>query len=394
MDAFASSLKTSLQKAMGVRSFTGDVNPLAVIGLSESLLALNLTEDQMYIVVHRYARQVLQQIHPDTQGGKQSKLTDENQRRIFEAFDTLDDRANFSRALAEFRTLRSDERTEANLLRRSLVVVKDRLAAFESRELALSQGSKTLERDREIIDIERRNHRQDILDLNREAGLLRGTIRSLEISRAHWRASSRSLTEVAVGFDSYFSRLGLRNSAAKKVGIHTFDAKWVAFASLVPGKYARNIEDPFDSQKKPTLALATFLDDLGVDENSLRRLVASWFNVMKVANIPDLHGFRSTAILKLTILLLLNGEFKFLYGWDEAVMRGRLIGSLPTDRVPIDRVRLTHLVERHKVFSNISPLLQSGRALVFGRMEKITDKKGQLVPIARFDTRHIAVGVG
>ncbi len=127
-------LKNRLTDALSGKPW--EVNPLKVIGLSHIILTLGLSNDQLYELCRKMARDLFIQFHED----RLKKATPE-QRMLSDAFNLLKDREIFERALDEFRDLRSDLSAETLLLRESIQVKNRQVVELEA---------KVAERDRQL----------------------------------------------------------------------------------------------------------------------------------------------------------------------------------------------------------------------------------------------------
>jgi hypothetical protein len=91
-------------------------NLLEIVGLSPAILGLGLTKDELYDHCKRVARDLLVRVHPDAHGG----VIAPEVKKFSNAFNRLEDRKNFERALDEFREMHRYERVEEkNLLKRN-----------------------------------------------------------------------------------------------------------------------------------------------------------------------------------------------------------------------------------------------------------------------------------
>ncbi|TSC78137.1 MAG: hypothetical protein G01um101433_424 [Parcubacteria group bacterium Gr01-1014_33] len=89
-------------------------NPLEMIRLSPDILMLGLSNDDLYDYCRRSARFLLAKVHPDHFG--RDAETSEIAKRYSEAFNLLEDRGIFERAIAEFREMHSYQRREERTL--------------------------------------------------------------------------------------------------------------------------------------------------------------------------------------------------------------------------------------------------------------------------------------
>lgn len=145
MGSFTQDLKAQLEEAAGQAPPWGDVNPLVVIGLTEAVLDLGLTEDQIHAVIRSYGKQLAAQVHPDR---KPVNVSAERQRQIIGAFDLLDSRENFTRALAHFKTLRAEDRREVKILNQTVNTLRCQIDGYVSqyKQFAASREALSWER--------------------------------------------------------------------------------------------------------------------------------------------------------------------------------------------------------------------------------------------------------
>ena len=162
MDSFTRSLKRSVDAALGKTSPWGKINPLVVIGLTEALLDLHLSEDQMYAAVRSYVRQLAAQVHPDR---SPTNVTATRQLEIIEALNILDDRAAFSYALKEFRELKGEDRKELAILRNALSNARTKLEGFDARELKLAQETREFEGHRRRFEVDEETRKNRVVYL-------------------------------------------------------------------------------------------------------------------------------------------------------------------------------------------------------------------------------------
>lgn len=145
MDLFAQNLRSQMQKAFGQKLPWGDVNPLVVIGLTEAILDLELTEGQMYAIIRSYGRQLAAQIHPDR---KPTNVSLERQGQILNAFNFLDNNENFVKALSDFRNFKADDRREVKILTKTVSALRRQIEGFESQIWQIREERENLEKER------------------------------------------------------------------------------------------------------------------------------------------------------------------------------------------------------------------------------------------------------
>lgn len=114
--SFARDLKQHLKEKAG--SAPTDENPLRVIGFSPLILELGLSSDVLYKFCRNMARDLLVHHHEDRR--HHDPIAAEYSRRFSRAFQILKSRKAFAKALQEFATTRSEERSEITGLKRAL----------------------------------------------------------------------------------------------------------------------------------------------------------------------------------------------------------------------------------------------------------------------------------
>ncbi|MBA3733266.1 J domain-containing protein [Patescibacteria group bacterium] len=388
MDAFTKSLKM----ALGQGSTSWDINPLIVIGLTEAMLDLRLSEDQMYAAVHSYVRQLASQVHPDRT--QSTNVSEERRRQIFDAFEILDDRGKFLLALAEFRSLKSSDRNEVNILRGALHTARERLNAYQGKEVYLSQGASKLTRQREEFEKEEKKRRQVEPNLRAEVSRL-----TRRVKRSEKAAADREKKYNKSVF--YVTSLGSSKPVQPINGaVHVFDAQWVAITSLVSARIMKNDSsllsgqlelDVLDESSRFELRIRKVLKSIGASEAIAPSILKRWADCAAKVGTAEFREFRTNYCLRLSMFEISAGRPKFIYGWDKAIT-GRILGSLPPDGVEIVRRQLTNVVERETTLETMSPYLVPGGLLVFQSKRNYTGEEGRDTVV--FDSKQIILGVG
>jgi hypothetical protein len=93
-------------------------NPLEVIGFTDAILNLGLSDEELYDYAYRTARWLVAHFHSDRSG--QVADLNEKQERIKHAYDELKTDKSFKRWLGKFRTKKSEESSDQNELKRTL----------------------------------------------------------------------------------------------------------------------------------------------------------------------------------------------------------------------------------------------------------------------------------
>ena len=129
-------MKRELLNALGIS--TDKENPLKIIGLTQSILGLGLSDDQLYDYTRDSARSLMAMFHPDRVGSDSALV--EKQRTFSEAFDQLKDRRTFDLALDEFKEKHSEERSEINADKQVISSLKGRIDALPAIEKELADA--------------------------------------------------------------------------------------------------------------------------------------------------------------------------------------------------------------------------------------------------------------
>jgi hypothetical protein len=379
MDAFTSGLKMRVETALGQASPSGEVNPLVVIGLTQAMLELKLTEDQMYNVVHSYARQLATQIHPDR---NPKNVNEENQRRIFEAFETLKDRTQFARALQEFRSLKAGDRSEINILRGVLKATKERLQHYLNKEASLNRNQAILER--ELSAFHRNKHRDEmrIPGLQGEVTRLEERVERLDAAAVRWKHRHSRL-------NSYVSSLCIQDPAK----VHVLDAKWAVIAFLVP-KFSPL--PPFvDKEGALMPALEKALQRAGVRKEMNLALARSQSEVEEKFLSTASTSFKAGSRFYFGVMRLSGGRPKVLFGLPKVFNNSRVLGSIYSG-LEIRREQLSFVTDRDTVFEHASPFLSPGGLLVSQSLWKWQRDRANEDPrpVIRTETRQLILAAG
>ena len=179
MNVFVQALKETISG--GSKPWGSGPNPLIIIGFTEAILDLGLTDEALHVCVNSYARQLSAQVHPD----RPTTAGPDRQREIIEAFDRLHDLSIFQACLADFRISRAEDRREIGLLRAEMKSIRQRYQTLGATETAMRrdrQRSETEYQDR-IVKISRRE--EEALEAIRRAS------DSLEEYKLQFRESVR-----------------------------------------------------------------------------------------------------------------------------------------------------------------------------------------------------------
>jgi len=176
-------------------------NPLVALGIAAEILDLGLTEDELYDYLTKdVARRLVMRFHPDRVDPHKRADVVFLQRKHAQAYEELQNRERFRQALAEFRNLKAEERSETRLLRQALLEARDRLESFRKKELFLTTGIRQLERDR--LGFERIKAEQD-----RVVPMLRSVMDSLKEELAIYQRATMNHRRRFAGLSRYVSHL-------------------------------------------------------------------------------------------------------------------------------------------------------------------------------------------
>lgn len=386
MDDFTRGLKKDVQVALGKGS-DWDVNPLVVIGLTEAMLDLELTEEQMFKAVRGYVRQLASQIHPDQNA---SKISDERRGQIFQAFEVLDDRERFSRALAEFRLLKSEDRKEIRLLRESLARAKAEVEVVKAKEDLLQKERRKLDRDKDQFDREDGNRKLVVAALREEANRSAHEVRRAKSQARGWKARYESL--------DLFTSLTLDDRGLEQVsGVSVFDARWLAIACLVASTHI-NPKETYEVLGEGGVVASNLheaMNTLEISADNQEAVIERWKAGFEIFSTPESTGYRGNFIPQLVLLKLSAGRPTCVYGQKSVVAGGRIIGSIPQSRQSVGRRQLTHLIEADSVFKNLSTVLSVGGLAVHGELLKLAvDAGGNRTATRKLNTKLVILGVG
>ena len=392
--SFARSLRADLEKATNQGPPWGDVNPLVVIGLTEAILDLNLGEEQIYAVVRSFVRQLAAQVHPDR---NPTNITSDRQRQIIEALDFLDDRQNFSTALNHFRNLKAEDRREMGVLRQKLNNLHRAAGDLEERLGSLNAERVVFEEERAVFE---REKREDFV----EAPILRKSLEETQkILHATERDVSRS-TEHVTAWRSRFWNLSnyighmAKKSSAYPGGIFALDVRWAAVASFWAVPNGRN-PSPLDENGSVLPGSYEEIFRIVRKKSSVESIIEGWKQA--VAALVTKEDLGPKAIqLGLSILGFRNGMASLALGHLHALPSGgRMIGSLPPDRIPINRGLLVHQPPQMRVLETLHPFVVPGGLLVF--VQNLARDRaysmpfgGVGYPLMRFSAKRVVLAVG
>lgn len=364
-------------------------NPLVNIGVSADVLDLGLTEDELYdYLVKGVARQLVMRIHPDRVGPDKRPDLELLQRKYTRVYEELQDRPTFNKALAEFRNLKSEERSEIRVLRRVLESSRQSLDSYRAKEVELTRGVGRLKQDRLRFDEE--DARQRLIVPNLEA-----SIKGLEAHNSRLRTLNRSRGSKNQDLLRYIALLGGDNTYHAK-GVFAFEAKWVIAAMLIPSMVTHKVPSATRDRKwKPEFLSA--VEPLGVPQDQLEAVLRQWKKSSTLLKTPVEKELDRAAGLRMIAFQLNEGKMKVVWGWDSIRFRGnRVIGCIPSTTMQIGRQQLIELPSLDTMFYHLTPMLTVGGLLVSTLVKKAStiDMTGRLFAQIRREAGMVILGVG
>ncbi len=389
MDNFTRELKASIGKALGQTLPWGDVNPLVVIGLTEAVLDLGLTEDQIYAVIKSYGRQLAAQVHPDR---KPENVSPERQRQILGAFGILDSRDDFIKALAHFKTLRAEDRRETKILSQAIRAERKRVAGFESQAQAIKDAEQALNRERsEFLEMKEKEPAL-IPDLQLAITAQAKQIKDLNNSV---KKGVESGNEWKKKFDSlaiYIANLG-NSETNNELGMYAFSAKWVATVSLT-WQIGHPQLSPIDPSGATRVDFAQAASNAGIKRKEIDQIIDGWNKAVRRYETEDkLNTYQLP--LGISLVKLNSGKSDLIFGVEKAVV-GRIMGSIPeTSDFQFSRAQLRTSINIWSVMEKFCPFLVPGGVLVSIFMDRYRRASWSLqCPAFRFSTKKIILAAG
>jgi uncharacterized protein YoxC len=149
MNLFARSLERDILTPLG-KAWGSGLNPLVLIGLTEAILDLGLSEQQLHAAVRSYSRQLSAQVHPDRAHG----FTKQRQQEIIGAFNAIDNFELFCICLIDFKNAQAEERHEIGVLREAVKQLRERVhdTGIESAKLAERERNSLKKAEQIIFD--------------------------------------------------------------------------------------------------------------------------------------------------------------------------------------------------------------------------------------------------
>jgi hypothetical protein len=351
-----------------------DVNPLVVIGLTEAILDLGLTQDQIYSVIRSFVRQLVAQVHPDR---NPANVSPERQKDIFSAFQVLDDREKFNSALAEFRNLRAEDRREVKILGQTVRALRNQFVSIENRERALEEARKEFAQERQGFEQQKLTEplqvpplKAEVERLNKAIGQLTATVEKKGNTAASWKSRFADAA-------TFIANLGI----AENQSLFAFRASWVAVTAMCPDKDLSISDGDFDKAVRK----------IRIPEDAATRILKRWESVRKVFE-PNTNAGKH---LGLSMLRLQAGEITEVLG-NQSFGGGRVIGSIPPDKVPIERARFHRTMGQEEVFNSFTPFLIPDGLMVHIQTSSGGKKAAwsMTCPAFRFNTRKLILGAG
>lgn len=381
-DDFVNAMRQQVLESLSPGSSTRE-NPLRTIGLSEQILEIGLSDDELYDYCRYQARYLTAQFHRD-RPEMQSEEAFAKQHRYEEAFNLIkSNRVVFDEALREFRMLKSAERSSVNFLRRTLASTKQRLSSYQDREIELKQAEIRIGEALEAAEHEltkalkiKEEEAGRVDSLNKDISRLSSQLSHQEDTGLRYRDGYRNLTRYLTSF-----------SAKETSGVHILDVKWVLVAALFhkdnPGVKSVNKLTRFWEQDGGL--------DLPLAE--VKRIEAQWEGITKKV----FRSKKSDNVLLNGILRISNCRAEEVLGLPVPAAKPFILGSLK--RTPDEIRKLRRSLDRDEVFERMHPWVVPGEVLVLQKFWKLSENRSfenqmDPQPLFDWDTSQIVLAVG
>lgn len=388
MSDFVNSLQHELLKVTGQDSAWGEINPIVIIGLTESVLDLGVSEDGLYKAIRAYSRQIAAFVSPD----RTKNVTKERLDQVMFAFNYLDDRANYDKALSDFRTLKAEDRREIRILRETVKSLRHQIHDLESRSEAVIQERKNLESKAQEFNRQKIAEALYLPSVREDNKLLTDKCRILTRGIDESNKIARELKNKVSDPYNYISSFGKIDFA------HTFifEAKWVVIMTIESLDDYSLYNSPLNDTSNFSPEFMRHALILGIKKNELEQIKNLWLSSVSMYGRPD--NFESKMTFPAITLLKLNaGKPVVAQGFSGRFKRGeRFIGSISSDQMEISRSKFLGNLHRDTVTSKLTTSVSTGSMLVSVAVNN--GKKGARwnlnCPSFRFKTTRLVLGVG
>lgn len=364
MGSFARQLRKDFEAAPP----WGQINPLVIIGLTEAVLDLGLTEDQLYNSVRSFARQLSAQVHPDR---NPANISLDRQKQIIGAFDFIDHRENFSMALSDFKELKAEDRHENRLLTRGIEALKQQLYVHKDNVYELEEKRKKVEDDRRNYLMNKASEPELIPELNRMNGVL--------------IAENKRLNRLNNSLHHGVLDWKFKYTAAFKYIMkliqppNAFDAKWVATATLLHS----NPITPEYAQE----GIRAIAKQISITRKKLTEVNHMWRSAIMSFGENVIIKKRTYSLSFDLIRLEAGLPVNSINDYDK--INGRIIGSIDAVALPEEekkKHRLRYVISKDLVIGHLDTALKPGNMIVSASIKKENEYS--------FNTRRYILGVG
>ncbi len=382
MSGFLSDLKMSIAKSREGPKPWGDVNPLLLIGLSDTILNLGLDEQQLHAVVKSYGRQLTAQVHPDRQT---VNISDEIRKRIFEGFNAIDDFGHFQLALKEFRSLRAEDRRENRILHEAISALQHRISSIEGDASKIKEAALKLESEKQEFLRLKREESLKLPDLQRYCEVANKRIDELIKQTESTRKTGNAWKSRFSTAMKYMLNLGNLNQPHKLF----FDAQWVAVVSL--WHHEGKPLTPDDMMWRLLLAQDKEVCSLGIP---LETIIDQWRIAKSHFGKPELTESKKLP-LSLSILKLDKGVPSLISGDSLTVHGGKVIGSIDGNSHKITRENLFQKMDILDIPRLLTPtIVPNGLLVSVSELKGVKASWSTTCPGYRFHTKRIIVAAG
>jgi hypothetical protein len=366
----------------------GEVNPLVIIGLTEAVLETGVTPDGIYRAIRAYSRQLAADVSPD----RNPNVSKERLSQIMAAFNYLDDRDNFDRALADFKNIRAEDRREVRILSKTVRVLRSQISDFESNLQTLGDARRELDSNRR--EFERQKNKEELLVPKLKAGMavikkdndyLRDSVSRLQRTSSEWKRNSEQFCHYISGLDGFVTN---------EDEVFAFEAKWIAVASLYWNVDFPDLS-PLNTKRQVRIDFRQAALLLGLTRKDVLCILQAWQNAVDKFDTPGKLETRKLP-LAFSLIRLTAGKPYLIFGSPSGILGGRVIGSIPASgNFSISRSNLRYTLNRESVLESMQPGLVNN-----GLMVSISTERSKRIywsntcPLFRFDTKKVILAVG
>ncbi len=369
-----------LRRQFEAKPVWGDINPLVVMGLTEAILDLEVSEDQLHKIVRSFARQLSAQVHPDKAPNQE---VTERQKSIIAAFDFIDDEETFRVALKDFRNLKAEDRKENQALRQTIAALRRQLTSHAEEMNRFADIRRQITEERSAFERTKLEDPAMVPILEEKIERFNQVISAQERRIGHSEEIQKQWRRRHADSLRYIINLGEREEN-QPGAIFVYDTKWAAIASLP------DIDSPWVGKRQEMEDVAQAAKSIGIADKEITQIKEAWqryYNDNQLARKSQNH--------RLSLIQLNTGKPSLVIGQKTAVWGGNLIGSLDPKALPtMGRGWLEFSLQYEKVINTLTPYLAPGNLLVSVFKKRGDSHLDITCPAFKFTTKKIIIAVG